>query len=101
MLNRITTILEVKPYSITCQWSNGEIREIDFSTKLNEWASSPQSIYSKLENEDIFKNVKLDNEAHTLYWENLATMIDLSGKQIPAPLGFCPDVLSQMSTQKL
>jgi len=41
--------------------------------------------------------VKLDTEAKTLYWEDLATMINFDGKKIKAPLDLCPDVFYKMS----
>ena len=93
MLPRITQILSVEPYRVDCQWNTGEIKTIDFSDFLNEYQNKPNSVYSKLLSQDVFKRVRLDKIGRTLCWDNLITMKDYDGIIKPAPLDFCPDVL--------
>ncbi len=93
MLPRVKTILSVKPYKITCLWTTGEVREVDFHPYLAE--SKPQSPIARLADAKLFGEVKTDGR--TLYWDNLLTMIDYDGSHHPAPLDFDPDVMYQRS----
>jgi hypothetical protein len=96
-MNRIQKITDVRPYKITCEWSNGEVRIIDFESKLSENTETTTNVYESLKNRKVFMTVKIDRESQTIYWEDLLTMVDLDGKTIKANLDFCPDTLYDMS----
>ena len=66
--------------------------------KLIEWSAEPQSVYKKLLDWNIFKQVELDTHTKTLFWENLIKMQDNSGNLIGVPLDIDPDTLYDMST---
>lgn len=93
MLPRIKKILDVEPYKVKCLWTTGEIKTIDFSLFLQDYKDKPQFVFAKLLDKSTFKNVRLDEGARTLCWDNLTTMRDYDGIVKPAPLDFCPDVL--------
>lgn len=91
---RITRIVEVKPYTITVEWTNGEIKSIDFNRMLMR-DRTVDSIFSKLFQKEIFLQVKTDGR--TLYWDGMAKMTEVDGTDITAPIDFCPDVLYDYS----
>jgi Protein of unknown function (DUF2442) len=93
ILPRIKTILAVDPYKVTCLWTTGEVREIDFQPYLTN--SNPQGPIARLTDKQLFNTVKTDGR--TLYWDNLLTMIDYDGTHHPAPLDFDPDVMYRNS----
>jgi len=97
MLHRIRKIVNVKPYTIVCEWTNGEIRAIILEEKIREWSIEPGSVYKNLLTASIFNKVKLDAESHTLYWNGLIKMTDDNGKSFNAPLDIDPEVLYQLS----
>ena len=94
---RVSSISEVKPFSVTVIWTNGQVMVIDFNEFLAEDRKKGHPIFSKLFHAETFLKVKTDGR--TLYWDNLTEMLDEEGKIIPAPLDFCPDVLYQVSKE--
>jgi hypothetical protein len=97
MLHRIRKIVNTAPYTIVCEWTNGEVRAIQMEEKIKEWADSPGSVYKKLLNQEIFMDVRLDTESKTLFWEGLITMKSVSGEILNAPLDIDPETLYEMS----
>ena len=95
MLPRIKNILSVEPFSIKVLWNTGEIRVIELEKELK---TGTPSVFEKLLDKKTFSSVKLDEEAGTIYWENLLNYKDLDGTIKPGPLDFCPDVLYELST---
>jgi hypothetical protein len=95
MLPRISQILSVVPYKVTCLWNTGEIREVDLQPLLIDSATRPNSPVNRLLDKRLFEQVKTDGR--TLYWDNLLTMIDYDGSQHLAPLDFDPDVMYERS----
>ena len=91
---RISRILDVTPFLITVEWSNGEKTKIDFAYFLSE-ERNKDSVFSKLFVKEIFNKVKTDGR--TLYWDSMTEMIDTDGTAIPARLDFCPDVLYKLA----
>ncbi|MBY0435203.1 MAG: DUF2442 domain-containing protein [Cyclobacteriaceae bacterium] len=91
---RIARIVEVKPFLVTVEWTNGEVKSIDFDKFLMR-ERNVDSIFSKLFQKEIFSQVKTDGR--TLYWDALTEMIDIDGSKIAAPIDFCPDVLYNSS----
>ena len=97
MLHRIRKIIDIAPYTITCEWTNGEVRAIHMENKLKEWADEPDSVYKKLRDHDTFLQVKLDPDSKTLYWNGLMQMMDVSGNLFDTVLDIDPEVLYEMS----
>ena len=79
MLHSVNIIREVRPYTVTLEFDNGEIKTINLETKLREWSQSPESKFNYLLDPDNFMEVCVEPELHTICWKN---GIDL-----------CPDVL--------
>jgi len=82
MLHSINIIRSVKPYTVTLEFDNGEIKTINLETKLREWSQSPESKFNYLLDPDNFMEVSVEPELPTICWKN---GIDL-----------CPDVLYAM-----
>ena len=97
MLHRIQKIISAKPYTIVCEWTNGEIRAIDMESKLRKWAAPAQSVYKDLLDKNIFISVNLDPEAETLFWDGLLNMNNTKDKKARAPLDLDREVLYEMS----
>lgn len=87
---RVTRIVEVKPFLVTVEWSNGEKKSIDFD-RLLAGEKNRKSIFAQLFQKEVFAQVKTDGR--TLYWDAMTEMIDTDGSKIAAPIDFCPDVL--------
>jgi hypothetical protein len=97
MLHRIQSIINVKPYSITCKWTNGEIRTINLEGKIRELAAPQHSLYRNLLDENTFKSVDLDPESKTLCWKGMLNMTDDKSHQYKTDLDLDPEVLYQLS----
>jgi hypothetical protein len=87
---RVARIIDVKPFLITVEWTNGEKKSIDFAEFLAD-EKNKKSVFSRLLQKEIFSQVKTDGR--TLYWDSMTEMIDTDGSRISAPIDFCPDVL--------
>ncbi|MBN8568593.1 MAG: DUF2442 domain-containing protein [Ignavibacteria bacterium] len=79
MIHLIKGIKSVSPYKLELEFNTGETKTVDLKNKLDEWSQSPESKFKELLNPEYFKQLKLDKELETIYWNN---GIDL-----------CPDVL--------
>lgn len=90
MLPSIIKILKIQGHKITCLWTTGEVKTIDFD-KLVE--ITEEEISSKIFSPQIFETVKVDAVSKTLYWGNLLPYTDYDGEEKLGPLDFCPDVL--------
>lgn len=101
MLPRIEQIISVEPYKIICLWNTGEKRFFDLEDIIKSKSSSVESPYRALLNADKFREVKLDENFHTIYWDNLIQMRELDGTLKPAPLDFCPDWLYDISSKSM
>jgi len=84
MIHLIKEIVSVDPFKLILRFNTGEVRLVDLTAKLNEWATNPQSKFAALKDFKNFRKVRLDENFDTLVWEN---GIDL-----------CPDVLYDLST---
>lgn len=69
-LPRITEIIKVEPFKITCRWSTGEVRVVDFEPLFDEWKLSESLVEKQLLDYDTFKYVSI-NEQKTLQWVNI------------------------------
>ena len=79
MIHLVKQILQVEPYQIVLLFNTGEEKAIDLNQKLQDWSKSETSKFKALLDPEFFKNVKLDTELETIYWEN--------------GIDFCPDTL--------
>jgi hypothetical protein len=78
-MRNIKKICDVKPFQLTLEFDNNEIRIIDLEADFKEWSRSPESKFRQLLDPLEFNKVKLNKEMEYIYWDN---GIDL-----------CPDVL--------
>ncbi|WP_138482306.1 hypothetical protein [Dyadobacter bucti] len=92
---RVKQILSIDPFTVKALWSDDKVRVTDFGSFLSEYFQKKKSLYYKILQENTFKQAKADGR--TIYWEDIAEMIDYNGKKISAPLNFCPDVLFEQS----
>ena len=88
-LIRIKQIKQLEPYKIICDWSNGEMRSIDFVKFLKD----NNSIKERLLSIEQFEKVKYNPESQTIYWDNFFENEDPDLRI----LDFCPDVLYEAS----
>ncbi|MFM2225730.1 MAG: hypothetical protein RJA07_1932 [Bacteroidota bacterium] len=95
MQPRIKNIISISSFAIVCEWTNGEIRTINFYD-LKETLHS--NVMDKILLPNVFNTVKIDALAKTLSWENQMPFIDYDGTQKMGALDFCPDVLYSNST---
>ena len=69
-LPRITEIIKVEPFKITCRWSTGEVRVIDFELIFQEWRLADKIAEHQLLDFNVFKYVSV-SEQKTLQWVNV------------------------------
>ena len=84
MLHFIKNIIEVKDYTVLCEFNTRETRLIDLTAKVEKYSKTNDGWISRLADKEYFKTVKLDSYG-TLVWNN--------------EVDFCPDVLYEMSTE--
>ena len=90
---RVKEIISIEPFTIKALWSDGKVRMIDFGNFLSEFKQNEESHYYKILQKETFEKAKTDGR--TIYWDNIAEMVDTDGSLIPGPWDFCPDVLFQ------
>lgn len=83
-LHRVTDFRFVGPYQLRVAFRDGLVREIDFQPVL------AGALYGPLRDQQIFNQVRLDPEVHTLVWPNGADFD-------PATLHGWPDLLPAMA----
>ena len=81
-MNFVKKILSAEPYKLTIEFKNGEIKVVDLENRIRTKSTTSDSKYRALLDFDYFKNVKVQEEWETIYWDN--------------GLDFCPDVLYQL-----
>jgi hypothetical protein len=81
----VKNIIDVKPYMLKLEFEDQSVRKIDLSEKLQQWSASSDSIFKRLLDETYFKQVRLNTDLETIYWDN--------------GVDFCPDMLYQWSVQ--
>ncbi len=70
---RILKIEKIDGFNITCMFSNGESRVIDFKAVFQEWKLSENDVEYPLIEESEFKRVELRNQ--TLSWSNIKVVL--------------------------
>jgi len=95
-LPRITEIIKIEPFKITCRWTTGEIMVIDFETKFKKWETTNNTVLLELKDYRKFENVIIKDG--TLQWYSVKTSFNgIDGKLKTEPLDFDPDVLYRQS----
>lgn len=95
-LPRITEIIKIEPFKITCRWSSGEIMVTDFEQEFKEWQEKGKKMLYPLQDYNNFENVIVKDG--TLQWYSvMINYTDLKGKEQTQPLDIDPDVLYQKS----
>ncbi len=95
-IQRITEIIKIEPFKITCRWTTGEIMVIDFDTEFEKWKISNNTTLLKLKDYEKFENVIIKDG--TLQWYSISiSFTGLDGKLRTAPLDLDPDILYQQS----
>ena len=90
-MNRINKIIDVNPYTILLDWNNGEKKLIDFKEIFRDC----NGIYKQLLLPEIF--TKVQTNGRSLYWSDLATIIDENGEKMTTDLDFCADMIYENS----
>jgi hypothetical protein len=85
-LCRVTAIKSVSPFTLDVTFDDGVVRTIDFRPCL------VGTMYGPLRDLQLFNQVRIDPEAHTLIWPNGADFD-------PATLRDWPDLLSEILTR--
>ncbi len=94
---KVTEIIKIEPFKITCRWSNGEIRVIDFEPILNKWNLHPGELSYKVTDFNYFKYASI-GEGNTICWPNiLIKHHNFSKGEIESPLSLCPNNLYSQS----
>ena len=95
-LPRITEIIKIEPFKITCRWTTGEIRVVDFISEFEKWQKSNNTLLLQLKDYNKFENVTIKDG--TLQWYSVSvSYIGLNGGKINRPLDMDPDSLYQQS----
>ncbi len=95
-LARITEIIKIEPFKITCRWTTGEMRVIDFKPEFNKWQKSNNTLLLQLEIYEKFENVTIKDG--TLQWYSvIITFTGLDGAVETQPLDIDSDNLYNMS----
>ena len=85
-LCRVTAIKSVAPFTLDVTFDDGVVRTIDFRPCL------VGAMYGPLRDPQLFNQVQIDSEAHTLIWPNGADFD-------PAALRDWPDLLPEILTR--
>ncbi len=92
---RIAGIVSIEPYKITCLFTNGQTRQIDFAPLCEEWKTD-KSI-AKLLDFEQFRQVSI-SDTQTLHWENVQVYLPFLLIELQyQPYDLDPDVLYQQS----
>ncbi len=94
--DRITEIIKIEPFKITCRWTTGEIRVIDFTNEFEKWKKNNSPFLTELVNYEKFQNVTVKDG--TLLWYSVNVFFTgLDGKQNHQPLDIDPESLYSLS----
>ena len=80
-IHRVTAFVLAGPYTIEVQFADGVTRTIDFAPIL------AGQLFGPLKDPDLFRQVRLDPEAHTLVWPNGADFDPATLHDWPTHLG--------------
>jgi len=92
-LPRITEILKIELFKITCRWTTGEIRVNDFADNFQTWKNQSNTLLLNLQQYEDFKYVSV-SDSGTLCWATIPVYFEnFEGKQQRSMLDLCPDTL--------
>jgi hypothetical protein len=90
---KVTEIIKIEPFKITCRWSNGEIRVIDFEPIIKKWNLQTNELSYKLTDYEVFKYASI-GEGNTICWPNIPIQhFNFTRGEISSPLSLCPNTL--------
>lgn len=78
---KVKSFAIVGPYTLSVGFDDGQFREIDFSPILQG------ELYGPLRDLQLFEQVKLDGEVHTLVWPNGADFDPATLHDWPSQVG--------------
>ena len=82
MFPRVTQVRHIQDHRLELTFADGTTRELNFRTRI----IGRGGVFSRLEDVEFFKQVRVDSEAGTIVWPN--------------EVDFCPDVLYSLATGK-
>lgn len=92
----IVEIIVVEPYRIITWWSNGEIRQNDYTVEYNDWRNSQNPLYRQLAEWDNFRTVVVNDGV--LSWPAVRVVFDMGEGSRSEPLEFDPLTTYQQSS---
>jgi hypothetical protein len=94
---KITEIIKIEPFKITCRWNTDEVRVIDFEARFEEYKLQNNALLLNLQDFTKFEGVGVSDNG-TLIWKNITHKFhDLAGKELDEPLELDPLVLHKTS----
>lgn len=85
---KIIDTIAIEPNRIITRWSNGEIRQNDYSAQVNEWRQSANPLHRLLADWENFRQVVNNNGV--LSWPSVRVKVDLSESLNNEPFEFDP-----------
>ena len=92
----IIEIIAVEPYRILTRWSNGEIRQNDYTSEIAGWRTSSNSLYRELAEWTNFRQVVVNDGV--LSWPTVRVLFDLGEGIRSEPFDFDPLTTYQASS---
>ena len=69
MIHHVKEIINVDPFKLTLKFNTGETLVVDLESRLKAKSSSEKSLYKMLLNPEYFKQVRLQTEMESIYWD--------------------------------
>ena len=91
----IIEIIAVEPYRIIARWSNGEIRQNDYTVDCSAWRNSQNPLYRQLAEWTIFQTVVVNDGV--LSWPPIRVLFDMGEGPRSEPFEFDPSTTYQQS----
>jgi DNA-binding XRE family transcriptional regulator len=92
----IIEIIAVEPYRIIARWSNGEIRQNDYTNERIAWQNSRNSLYSKVAEWENFRIVTVNDGV--LSWPSIRVVFNMGEGTKSEPFEFDPVTTYQQSS---
>ena len=92
----IVEIIAVEPYRIIARWSNGEIRQNDYTAECSVWRSSQSPLYRQLAEWTNFQTVVANDGI--LSWPAVRVVFDMGESEKSEPFEFDPTKTYQQSS---
>lgn len=92
----IIEIIAVEPYRIIARWSNGEIRQNDYTDERITWQNSQNKLYNQIAYWENFRAVMVNDGV--LSWPSIRVVFDMGEGTQSEPFGFDPVTTYQQSS---